>query len=128
MKQFKSFIYKRLKHGLEQVSNVDERRLRNACQLAGVPYVGEDEAVEELRQYTYKRLNKLREELETQQEELNAQLKGLARRVEAIGTSLQLIERAEEAKLKEDIERLKASGGDTEWLEGLEKELQERSD
>jgi len=33
-------------------------------------------------------LNKLREELETQQEELNAQLKGLARRVEAIGTSL----------------------------------------
>lgn len=128
MKQFKNFIYKRLKHGLEQVSNVDERRLRNACQLAGVPYVGEDEVVDELRQYTYKRLNKLREELETQQEELNAQLRGLARRVEAIGTSLQLIERAEEAKLKEDIERLKADGGNTGWLEELEKELQERSD
>lgn len=128
MKQFKSSIYKRLKHGLEQVSNVDERRLRNACQLAGVPYVGEDEAVEELRQYTYKRLNKLREELETQQEELNAKLRGLAKRVEAIGTSLQLIERAEEAKLKEDIEKLKADGGDTEWLEELEKELQKRSD
>lgn len=125
MKQFKNFIYKRLKHGLEQVSNVDERRLRNACQLAGVPYVGENEAVDELRQYTYKRLNKLREELEVQQEELNAQLRGLARRVEAIGTSLSLIERAEEAKLKEDIERLKASGGDTKWLEGLEKELQQ---
>ena len=121
MKQFKSFIYKRLKHGLEQVSNVDERRLRNACQLARVPYVGESEAVEELRQYTYKRLNRLREELEVQQEELNAQLRELARRIEAIGTSLSLIERAEEAKLKEDIERLKASGGDIE-------EFQERSD
>lgn len=105
-------------HRLEQVSNVDEHRLRNACQLAGVPYVGESEAVDELRQYTYKRLNKLREELEAQQEELNAQLRELARRVEAIGTSLSLIERAEEAKLKEDIERLKASGG----------EFQERSD
>ena len=125
MKQFKSFIYKRLKYRLEQVSNVDERRLRNACQLAGVPYVGEDEAVEELRQYTYERLNKLREELEAQQEELNVQLRGLTRRVEAIGTSLQLIEKAEEVKLKEDIERVKADGGDTEWLEELEKELQQ---
>lgn len=128
MRQFRGFIHRRLKYRLEQVSNVDERRLRNACQLAGVPYVGEDEVVDELRQYTYKRLNKLREELEAQQEELNAQLRGLVRRVEAIGTSLQLIEKAEEAKLKEDIERLKADGGDTEWLEGLEKELQERSD
>ena len=122
---FQRKVFNKLKswvsHRLEVASNVDERRLRNACQLAGVPYVGENEAVEELRQYTYKRLNKLREELEAQQEELNAQLRGLARRVEAIGTSLQLIERAEEIKLKEDIERLKADGGDTE---GLEKELQ----
>lgn len=125
IRQFKSFFSRYAAKRLEQVSNVDEHRLRNACQLAGVPYVGENEAVDELRQYTYKRLNKLREELEAQQEELNAQLRGLARRVEAIGISLQLIERAEEAKLKEDIERLKADGGDTE---GLEKELQERSD
>lgn len=121
LNKFKSWV----SHRLEVASSVDERRLRNACQLAGMSYVGESEAVDELRQYTYKRLNKLREELEAQQEELNAQLRELARRVEAIGTSLQLIEKAEEAKLKEDIERLKTSGGDTEWLE---KELQERSD
>lgn len=118
LNKFKSWV----SHRLEAASNVDEHRLRNACQLAGVPYVGESEAVDELRQYTYKRLNKLREELEAQQEELNAQLRGLARRVEAIGTSLQLIERAEEAKLKADIEKLKASGVD---VEELEKELQE---
>ena len=122
MRQFRNFIHRRLKYRFEQLSNVDEHRLRNACQLAGVSYVGESEAVDELRQYTYKRLNKLREELEAQQEELNAQLRGLARRVEAIGTSLQLIERAEEAKLKADIEKLKASGVD---IEELEKEFQE---
>lgn len=126
---FQRKVFNKLKswvsHRLEVASNVDEYRLRNACQLAGVPYVGESEAVDELRQYTYKRLNKLREELEAQQEELNAQLRGLARRVEAIGTSLQLIERAEEAKLKADIEKLKVSGVD---IEELEKEFQERSD
>lgn len=87
--------------------------------------MGEDEAIEELRQYTYKKLNRLREELEVQQEELNAQLRGLARRVEAIGTSLQLIEKAEEVKLKEDIEKLKINGENIGWLEELEKELQE---
>lgn len=121
LNKFKSWV----SHRLEVASNVDEHRLHNACQLAGVPYVGESEAVEELRQYTYKRLNKLREELEAQQEELNAQLRGLAKRVEAIGTSLQLIEKAEEAKLKGDIEKLKASGEDARWLEELETELQE---
>lgn len=126
---FQRKVFNKLKswvsHRLDVASNVDEHRLRNACQLAGVSYVGESEAVDELRQYTYKRLNKLREELEAQQEELNAQLRDLARRVEAIGTSLQLIERAEEAKLKADIEKLKVSGED---VEELEKEFQERSD
>ena len=126
---FQRKIFNKLKswvsHRLEVASNVDERRLRNACQLAGMPYVGEDEAIEELRQYTYKRLNVMRQELEAQQEEVNAQLRGLAKKVEAIGTSLQLIEKAEEAKLKGDIEKLKVSGEDAGWLEELEIELQE---
>lgn len=126
---FQRKVFSKLKnwvsHRLEVASNVDEHRLRNACQLAGVPYVGENEAIEELRQYTYKRLNVMRQELEAQQEELNTQLRGLAKKVEAIGTSLQLIEKAEEIKLKGDIEKLKASGEDTGWLEELETELQE---
>lgn len=122
---FENFIEKmgqKLQKKLDKLSNVDEEQLRRACKLAGVQYIGEDDAVQELRNYTYKRLDKLRDQLETEREELSQQLKELTERVSAIGTSLALIERAEEAKLKADIQKLKDSGVE---LKELEEELGE---
>ena len=103
------------------MSDIDEDRFRQVCDLAGIPYGG----MEDLRQHTYKRLNAMRENLEARQEELNVQLKDITQQVEAISRSLMLIERVEEAKLQADIEKLREGVVDTSWLEELERELEE---
>ena len=106
------------------MSDIDEDRFRQVCDLAGIPHGG----MADLEQHTYKRLNAMRENLEARQEELNAQLKDIAEQVEAISHSLILIERAEEAKLQADIERLKEGLVDTSWLEELEEELGDKKE
>ena len=103
------------------MSDIDEDRFRQVCDLAGIPHGG----MADLKQHTYKRLNAMREQLEARQEELNAQLKDITQQVEAISHSLMLIQRAEEAKLQADIERLKEGLADASWLEELEEELKE---
>lgn len=106
------------------MSDIDEDRFKQVCDLAGIPYGG----MEELRQHTYKRLNAMREDLEARQEELNAQLKDITQQVDAISRSLMLIERAEEAKLQADIEKLREGVVDASWLEELEEELGKEKD
>ena len=114
-------IFERINKRIEKMSDIDEDKFKQVCDLAGIPYGG----MEDLKQHTYKRLNAMRESLEARQEELNAQLKDITQQVEAISHSLMLIERAEEAKLQADIERLKEGLADTSWLEELEKELED---
>lgn len=117
--KFLKKIFKRINKRIEEMSDIDEDRFKQVCDLAGIPYGG----MEDLRQHTYKRLNAMREDLEARQEELNAQLKDITQQVDAISRSLMLIERAEEAKLQADIEKLKEGVVDTSWLEELEEEL-----
>ena len=67
------------KNSLENWSQVDEERLRNAYRVTGMQYMDE-----RLRQYTEEKLNELQMELEKKQEELQEELKRVTEELEAI--------------------------------------------
>lgn len=67
------------KNSLENWSQIDEERLKDAYKITGMQYIDE-----RLRQYTEEKLNELQAELEKKQEELQEELKRVTGELEAI--------------------------------------------
>lgn len=131
-KEHFKFSFEKLKHKvsqkIEKMSDIDPDKFAYTCQLAGIDYGGKkryskEDLEQELTNYTYKRLNALRDEMEARQQELIGQIEDLGSKLTAIATSLDVINRAEERKLQKDIEKIKNSSavGD-ELMEELKKD------
>ena len=113
---------------IEQMSDIDPKKFAYTCSLAGIDYGGKkgyskEDLEQELTNYTYKRLNALRDEMEARQQELIGQIEDLGNKLTAIATSLDVINRAEERKLQKDIEKIKNSSAvSDELMEELKKD------